>query len=173
MTASEAIGVELARRGAKLQVYGGPFLESHVVRGFVNPGQGRSILMWYAKDEEPPAFDEEGTHPKLFERRADKGQDWETAFYRSITRADGIVLVGGGNATKIAGQVAIGSRMPILALPAFGGAASKVWDSLSAGEDLPSRDGINTMARPWKDDSAARCVEALLSQSERRHLVAS
>lgn len=170
MKASEQIGAELARQGLKLLVYGGPFLEEHVVRGFIgaNPRQDRSVLMWYTKDNEPPAFPEEKTHPKQFERRADKGQDWETAFYRSLTKAEGIILIGGGNATKISGQVAIGSRMPILALPEFGGGAAKVWDTLSAGEDLPSRDDINTMARPWDDDSASRCVDSLLAQIKRR-----
>lgn len=58
--------------------------------------------------------------------------------------------------------------MPMLALAEFGGAAAKVWETLSAGEDLPSRDEINLMARPWADDSAAGCVEALFAQYARR-----
>src|SRR5262249_53383231 len=101
--AAEQLGSELAQRGARLLVYGGPFLEADVVRGFVagKPTEDHSILMWYTKDEEPPPFAEETSHPKLFERRSEKGADWETAFYRSILRADGIILVGGGNATKI------------------------------------------------------------------------
>src|SRR6478672_9686004 len=170
--AAEELGTELAQRGAKLLVYGGPYLESDVVRGFVagKPGTDHSVLMWYSKDQEPPAFVEETTHPKLFERRAEKGADWETAFYRSIARADGVILIGGGNATKISGQVAIGSRMAILALPEFGGAAAKVWETLSAGEDLPNRNEIDLMARPWSADSAVPCVKALFDQQERRRL---
>ena len=170
--AAEELGTELAQRGAKLLVYGGPYLESDVVRGFVagKPGTDHSVLMWYSKDQEPPAFVEETTHPKLFERKAEKGADWETAFYRSIARADGVILIGGGNATKISGQVAIGSRMAILALPEFGGAAAKVWETLSAGEDLPNRNEIDLMARPWSADSAVPCVKALFDQQERRRL---
>ena len=168
--AAEQLGTELAQRGARLLVYGGPFLEVDVVRGFVaaRPKQDHSILMWYTKDNEPPPFPEEASHPKLFLRRVERGADWEVAFYRAITRADGIILMGGGNATKISGQVAIGANMPILALSEFGGGAAKVWESLSAGEDLPTRDEIDLMARRWADDSAAACVKALLTQRDRR-----
>jgi hypothetical protein len=170
--AGEELGTELAQRGARLLVYGGPFLEADVVRGFVaaKPKEDHSILMWYTKDNEPPPFPEETTHPKLFLRRAERGADWEVAFYRAITRADGIILMGGGNATKISGQVGIGSRMPILALSEFGGGAAKVWESLSAGEDLPNRDEIDLMARRWSGNSAAACVKALLTQRDRRQV---
>jgi hypothetical protein len=168
--AAQELGTELAQRGAKLLVYGGPFLEADVVRGFVagKPAKDRSIIMWYTKDQEPPPFAEETSHPTLFERRSERGADWEIAFYRSITRADGVILIGGANATKISGQVAIGTRMPILSLAEFGGAAAEVWGTLSAGEDLPNRDDINLMARPWADGLAAACVSALFAQHERR-----
>lgn len=170
--AAEQLGGELARRGAKLLVYGGPFIESDTVRGFVTaaPLKDRSILMWYSKDQEPPPFPEEAKHPRLFDRRAERGTDWEVAFYRSIAHADGVILIGGGNATKISGQVAIGTRMPILALPEFGGAAAKVWATISAGEDLPTRKDIDQMASPWVDDSAKACVDCLVGQYQRRRL---
>jgi hypothetical protein len=169
-TAAEQLGAELARRGARLLVYGGPFLEADVVHGFVEgkPDEDRSILMWYTKEQEPPPFPEELNHPKLFDRRSERGSDWETAFYRSIARADGVILIGGCNATKISGQVAIGARIPILTLSEFGGAASKVWDTLSAGEDLPNRNEIDLMARPWNGDSAPACINALFAQIDRR-----
>jgi hypothetical protein len=168
--AAEELGTELAQRHARLLVYGGPFLEADVVRGFVagKPAEDHSILMWYSKDQEPQPFAEESTNPSLFERRSERGADWETAFYRSVARADGIILIGGGNATKISGQVAIGTRMPIVALAEFGGGAARVWETLSAGEDLPNRDEINLMARPWADGSAAACVKALFAQHARR-----
>lgn len=119
--------------------------------------------MWFTNGNEPPPFPEETSNPKLFLRRGEGGADWEVAFYRSITRADGIILMGGGNVTKILGQVAIGTRMPILALNEFGGGAAKAWESLSAGEDLPTRDEIDLMARRWSDDSASACIKVLSS----------
>lgn len=168
--AAEELGTELAQRGARLLVYGGPFLEADVVRGFVagKPAEDRCILMWYSKDQEPQPFAEEADHPNLFERHSERGADWEIAFYRAIARADGVILIGGGNATKICGQVAIGTRMPLLSLAEFGGAAKKVWETLSAGEDLPNRDEINLMAQPWTNGAAAACVKALFAQRDRR-----
>jgi hypothetical protein len=73
--AAEELGAELARRGARLLVYGGLFVEADVVRGFVaaKPPKDHSILMWYSKDQEPPPFPEEANHPSLFERRAERG----------------------------------------------------------------------------------------------------
>jgi hypothetical protein len=128
--------------------------------------------MRYTKGNDPPPFPEEATHPKLFRRHSERGADWEVAFYRAITRADGIILMGGGNATKISGQVAIGARIPILALAEFGGGAAKVWETLSAGEDLPTREEIDLMARPWGPESAAACVKALFAQHDRRSMAA-
>jgi hypothetical protein len=171
--AAEELGAELARRGARLLVYGGPYLESDVVRGFVgaNPEKDKSVLMYYTKNHEPPPFAEEQSHPKLFQRRTVGGDDWEIAFYRSITQADAVILIGGNNATMISGQVAIGARMGILALPEFGGAAARVWDTLSAGEDLPTREELDLMASPWSNDSASECVDALFAQKQRRELI--
>jgi len=168
--AAEELGRELARRHARLLVYGGPFLEADVVRGFVlgKPAEDRCIFMNYSREYEPEPFPEETSNPKLFERRSEKGADWEVAFYRSVGRADGIILLGGGNATKIAGQVAIGTRMPILALPQFGGGAAKVWETLSAGEDLPTREDINLMARRWTEGVATEWVRSLFAQHQRR-----
>jgi hypothetical protein len=171
--AAEELGAELARRGARLLVYGGPFLEADVVRGYVagKPAEDRSILMWYSQDQEPSPFSEEKDRPKLFQRRLEKGADWEVAFYRSVARADGIILMGGGTATKISGQVAIGTRMPILTFAEFGGGARKVWETLSAGEDLPNRSETNLMAEAWVDGAAAACVDALYAQIRRRKAV--
>src|SRR3954453_2766199 len=164
--AAEELEAEFARRAFKLLVYGGPFIESDFVRGYVSaaPPKDRSIVMWYSKDQEPPPFPEEAKHPRLFDRRAERGTDWEVAFYRSVAHANGVVLVGGGDATKISGQVAIGIRMPLPALAEFGGAAAKVWGTLSAGEDLPNRADIDLMASPWGSDWAAACVASLLAQ---------
>ena len=170
--AAEELGAELAKRGARLLVYGGPFIEADVVRGFVagKPREDHSVVMCYSLDQAPPAFPEETSHPKLFRRRSERGADWQIAFYRSIASAEAVILIGGGESVKIVGQLAIGTRMPILSLPEFGGGAARVWGSLSAGEDLPSRDEINLMARPWGEGAAADCVSALYAQESRRRL---
>lgn len=168
--AAEQLGAELARRGARLLVYGGPFIESDVVRGFVaaKPNTDRCILKWYTKGHEPPPFPEEAMATKLFQARIEQGVEWETAFYRSVTRADGIILVGGATATKIVGQIAIGSRIPLLCLQDFGGGAADVWNTLSSGEDIPTRTEISTMAQSWGSDSAVECINVLFAQIARK-----
>ena len=147
--AAKQIGAELAKAGARLLVYGGPFLESDVISGYVaaKPIQDHCIELRYSTQNVPPPFAEEKTNTKLFDRRPENSADWEVAFYRAIMLADGIILMGGGNATKISGLVAIGNKMPIIALSKFGGGACKVWESLSAGEDLPTRSEIEMMAK--------------------------
>src|SRR5262249_17937613 len=101
--AAEEIGAEFAQRGARLLVYGGPFLEADVVRGFVagKPNKDHVIVKCYSEDQKPPLFVEEVTHNRLFEPQAGKGAEWEIAFYRSITRACGFVNIRGANATTI------------------------------------------------------------------------
>ena len=42
--AAQELGAELARRGARLLVYGGPFLEAEVVRGFVAGNQIKIVV---------------------------------------------------------------------------------------------------------------------------------
>ena len=88
--AAEKIGTELARRGARLLVYGGPFLETDVVRGFVagKPSADRSILMWYTQGNEPPAFAEEDKQPRLFERRPEFGKAMHVALFRIDQASD-------------------------------------------------------------------------------------
>jgi hypothetical protein len=57
-------------------------------------------------------------------------------------------------------------------LAEFGGAASQVWNTLSAGEDLPNREEIDAMARPWSSDSPAASMDALLAQRDRQLVIA-
>jgi hypothetical protein len=168
--AAEELGAALARQGAKLLVYGGPYLETDVVRGYVaaGPKTDKCIRMWYTAGNAPIKFPEEDNHPGLFERTIETGVDWEVAFYRSITTADGIILMGGNNATKISGQIAIGFKIPIITLSQFGGGAAKVRDTLSVGTDLPTREELALMASPWTKESAVKCVEALVNQYERK-----
>ena len=60
--AAEQLGAELARRRTRLLVYGGPFLEAHVVRGYVaaNPTheftKGGDISWWWRDLRNDPRF---------------------------------------------------------------------------------------------------------------------
>ena len=114
-------------------------------------------------------FPEESTNPKLFKRVNERGVDWEVAFYRSITRADGIILMGGGNATKISGQVAIGSRMPILSLSSFGGGAAKSVGN-AFGRRRPAKTGRDCAGwqSPGAKNQPRNALKALFDQHARK-----
>ena len=91
------------------------------------------------------------------------------SFYQSLHEVDGVLLLGGGDSTKIAGLVAMGHRIAILALAVFQGQATRIWEALRPGRDLPSADEISLMARPnWTSDTAVECARALQSQLFRR-----
>jgi hypothetical protein len=172
---ARALGAELAKQSCSLMVYSGSdkFIEADVVAGFVqaNPSSAQSIVLRYPQRSARGEFPQEKTHSKLFKPEADRSDDWQASFYRSVATADGVLLIGGERSTLIAGQVAVGARIPLVAVAASGGAAAQVWKTLSAGEDLPTRDEQTLMGQPWMDGSAAACVKALLDQRRRRYAV--
>jgi hypothetical protein len=98
---------------------------------------------------------------------------WEVSFYRSLADSDGVILMGGANSTSIAGQVAIGARIPILVLERTGGSASTVWKTIAPGIDLPTIDEHARMARSVTAESVSGWVDALEAQRRRRYAVES
>jgi hypothetical protein len=173
---ANSIGAEIARRGCRLLVYDSDnkFIEGEAVSGFAGAAQGTrgSIVVRQPQTREPKLFPEEATKPDLFERRVDTNDQWEVSFYRSIADdADGVVLIGGANSVLIAGQVAIGARVPLVALEKSGGAASSVWRSLRPEVDLPTLDEHARMAHGLTPDAVSRWVASLLDQRKRRFRV--
>jgi len=171
--AAEALGRELATAGLRILVYSSSaeFLEGDIVRGYVASrlAARRSVQVRYPLHGQKPAFPEQETNSEVFDWRPDHSQDWEMSFYRSLYEVDGILLMGGGDSTMIAGLVAMGHGIAMLSLAKFGGKAAKVWEALQPGRDLPSADEISLMARPgWTDNEAAECVGVLRNQISRR-----
>jgi hypothetical protein len=171
--AAEALGRELAKAGLRILVYssGTEYLEGCTVRGYVasRVAARRSIQVRYPLHGQKPAFPEQETHGEVFDWRPDHSQDWEMSFYQSLNEVDGILLMGGGDSTMIAGLVAMGHGIAMLPLAGFGGKATKVWEALRPGRDLPSADEISLIARPgWTDDQAAECAKALKDQIARK-----
>jgi len=174
--AARLIGVALAKKRCGLIVYDARFIEADVVRAYVaeNPqpsDSGPPIVIRQPHADQIVPFPEEQTHPALFDRVADSSGRWEVSFYRSLAAADGLILIGGANSTAIAGQVAIGARVPVLALMKSGGAAETVWRTISPGIDLPNGNEHARMADDPSEPAATRWVEALESQRRRRYAV--
>lgn len=172
------IGAALARSGHGLIVYDARFIEAEVVSAYVAAGpkaaeEGAPIVVRQPIGAGVEAFAEERTNPTLFERVADSSGRWEVAFYRSLADADGVVLIGGGNSTNVAGQVAIGARVPVLALMRSGGAAEMVWKTIAPGVDLPTANEHARMADVADEKAGTAWTDALKKQRRRRFAVES
>jgi hypothetical protein len=175
---AKSLGAELAKRGHGLVVYDAAFIEADVVEGYVSATQNATpavapIIIRQPQDGKFAPFKEEATHPALFERRADKTGLWEVSFFRSLADSDGLILVGGAYSTSVAGQVAIGARIPILALERSGGSARTVWKTIAPGIDLPSIAEHAHMARDASPAMVASWIDGLEAQRRRRYAVES
>jgi len=99
----------LAKAGMRILVYssGEDFLEGPIVRGYIESQVAAtgSIQVRYPFTGAKPAFPEQQAHRRMFDWRPDDSPDWETSFYRSLNEVDGILLLGGGSSTLIAGLV--------------------------------------------------------------------
>jgi hypothetical protein len=176
--AAEDLGAELARRGCRILVFSNEpsFIESDVIRGYMSADvnkEPKAIQVRY-----PPQlykqFPGETDHDELFDRQP-QGSEWEVAVYPWLAAADGILLIGGGYTTKVAGLIAIGAKTPMIALAGLGGAAEKVHEQLRQDRrSIANEDELNLMAQQgWSSTSAARCVDALLNQQARKKMIES
>src|SRR5215468_1599943 len=170
--AAEQLGRELAKAGFRILVYGSDsaYLEAPVVKGYVGSqvAKNGSIQVRYPLHGQKPSFPEQQTHAKVFDFRPDSSPNWEISFYQSLSEVQGMILMGGGQSTMIAGLVAMGHRIAILALAAFDGTASEVWKALRSGRDLPTYEEISLMASPdWSPEFAADAIRVLQGQIER------
>ena len=171
--AAEALGRELAKLGIRILVYssGPDFLEGRIVSGYIasKVAARRSVQVRYPLHGQKPSFPEQAAHGEVFDWRPEHGEDWEISFYQSLNDVDGILLMGGGDSTLIAGIVALGHGIAMLPLAGFGGKATAVWGALRPGRDLATADEISLMARPtWSDDDAAEYARALRDQITRK-----
>jgi hypothetical protein len=169
--AAAAIGHELALRGFRIVVFSSlpEYIEHAVVRGFVDSGRARprSILIRgrYGADAE---FEQLRQHPEYFAWYPEPTNDWEVSFYRSLLSVDGVLLIGGGRSTFIAGLLAISRQIAIAPVAAFGAAAERVWRRLKGEHAYATEEDIATLAQPWQSTSAQAIVSTLLAQCERR-----
>jgi hypothetical protein len=169
--AAEQLGGELAGAECRILVYSSAFIEAEVVRGFVGAktAPAKSIQVRFPAGTAAASFPEFENNPELFDFQSDPHPEWEASFYRSLREANGVLLLGGGASTFITGHIALGYRIPLIAVATFGGAAAQVWKTIVPGQDLPSREDTDLMARPrWSAAAAGECVRSLLGQHERR-----
>lgn len=172
VSASRAIGHELAVAGCDLVVFSSDvaYVEKDVVEGYLAAAVGDGRVIVRAPHDVAVGFD---VSPKVAERiqvEPDPAGDWETSYYRSVFNADGIIVIGGGRSTRIAGVIAVAVRIPVVAVAGFGAGASIVWQHLCKHVNDATADDLHLMGRPWTDASASRLVASLLAQRVRRQM---
>lgn len=174
--AAKHLGYALADRGCGIIVYSADseYIEGDVVSGFIESekAQPDSILVVYARKSPQPQFKEQAVKPACFKFKMDSNHSWEVSFYRSLLRADGVTVIGGGQSTFVAGILAVTSNLPVVALEAYGGAASGVWELLSPSEAVLTQDEKDAMAEGSASPVwAGKVVDSLLAQIARRKLI--
>ncbi|MFT3894845.1 MAG: hypothetical protein QM730_24715 [Anaerolineales bacterium] len=167
--AAELLGQALAASGFHIVVYASypHMLEVDVVKGFCSAknAEADSIHVYYSQKYGRPSFHEESTAPALFKFYPDSRDDWEISFYHSLSAVDGILILGGGHSTLVAGLVAIGHKKPIVACSGFGGAGQKIWDAIPTLDTVVSLDDKFLMAEQrWSPQLAEKLVKLLQKQ---------
>jgi hypothetical protein len=171
--AAELLGTTLGARGYRIIVYSAEpgFIESDVVKGFVKSSKGHKelIVVHYPTGQRgPEGFAEYLRNREMFEQQQYDSDSWEIAFYRSLSKADGLVLFGGGRSTLIAGVVALTYRVPLVALARYGGHALTVWRAIERGKDLPTEKDVQDMAREGSPEIVKEWIKSLETQFETR-----
>ncbi|MFB6889768.1 hypothetical protein ACFCX4_10690 [Kitasatospora sp. NPDC056327] len=175
--ACRQLGRELARVGCDLAVFSSKpkYVEQHVVTGYAEawePGSAGKVVGFAPRHRslefELPA---ESALPVHVVR--DTSGEWEVGYYRTLMEADGVLLVGGGQSTRVAGIVAMAQQVPVLPVAAFGGGAGEVRVNLDKVRNDALEGDIAVMGEDWSASSAERLVASLLGQIERRRLRAA
>ncbi|MEU5317636.1 hypothetical protein AB0G67_13055 [Streptomyces sp. NPDC021056] len=170
--ACRQLGRELARAGCDLAVFSSSaeYIETDVVAGYADacteaePGRVAAFPPRHSDVDFalPP-----DAHVRV-EILRDSSGEWEVAFYHTLLTCDGVLLMGGGQSTRVAGIIALSQRLPLVSVAAFGGGAGQVWINFDKVRNDADDSDIRLMGDNWSSVSAARLIACLLRQRERR-----
>ncbi|MFJ2008302.1 hypothetical protein [Streptomyces chartreusis] len=170
--ACRLLGRELARAGCDVAVFSSrpTYIERDVVHGYAEActAEAPGRVAAYPPRHRDVDFALPSGSCVTLDLVRDTSGEWEVAYYRTLLEADGVLLVGGGQSTRIAGIIALSQRIPVLPVAAFGGGAGQVWVNLDKVRNDAGDDDIALMGDDWRPGSAARLVACLLAQRRRR-----
>lgn len=88
---------------------------------------------------------------------------WFMAHVLALDAANAVVTIGGGNSTRIAGKIAAGRGVPVLAVRTFGGTSRELYDHLSTlyHHQYGLRAAMDSSLENWRDSSAETVVNLL------------
>ncbi|WP_327750008.1 hypothetical protein [Streptomyces europaeiscabiei] len=170
--ACRELGQELALAGCDLAVFSSKstYIEADVVHGYAegtdaqNPGR---VAAYPPRHREVSFALPEGSSVTLDTYRDTSGE-WEVAYYRTLLNCDGVLMVGGGQSTRVAGIIAMAQGIPVLPVAAFGGGAREVWINLDKVRNHADDEDIALLGRDWSPDNAARLTASLMRQRTRQ-----
>ena len=170
--ACRQLGRELARAGCDLAVFSSSseYIETDVVAGYADacteaePGRVAAFPPRHSDVDFGLAPD---AHASL-EILRDSSGEWEVAFYHTLLNCDGVLLMGGGQSTRVSGIIALAQRLPLVTVAAFGGGAGQVWINFDKVRNDADDSDIRLMGDNWSSVSASRLIACLLRQRERR-----
>jgi hypothetical protein len=170
--ACREIGRELARSGCDLLIFSGKpkYAESPVAAGYVEAVTGQQPGRIVVRPARHQKFELDVPDASAVEVHLarDTSGEWEVTFYRSILAADGVLLVGGGQSTRVVGIVALAQGVPVLPVAAFGGGAGQVWVNLEREPKPVAKKDLELLGAPWSANSAAVLVGYLHREMRRR-----
>jgi len=170
--ACRLLGKELARAGCDLAVFSSKptYIERDVVHGYAeactSDAPGR-VAAYPPRHRDAEFALPEGSCVTVDMVRDTSGE-WEVSYYRTLLESDGVLLVGGGQSTRVAGIIAMSQRIPLLPVAAFGGGAAQVWVNLDKVRNDADDGDIALMGDDWRPGSASRLVACLMAQRRRR-----
>ncbi len=168
--ACQALGDSLAKAQMRLLVWSSDpqFIEIEVVKGYLATENvlKHSVLCVWNRDY-APSFPHQHAENNAIQLKQSHHNDWEIGFYESIKQeADGVVLLGGGTTTLVAGLVAASWGKALFTTPHFHGKAAMLYrwmhtnSSVVASSPVAGED-IDSMSQPWDPQA---CVESLRRQ---------
>jgi hypothetical protein len=167
--ACREIGAALAEARCDLLLFSSKprYVEADVFLGYASAGQGGTVVV------KPPQhavveFKMPGGSSTEVRVEHDPSGEWELPYYRSMMDCDGVVIVGGGQSSRIAGVFALLHGVPVLPVAAFGGGAVQVRTNLGTVRNDALDTDIALLGRPWTSGLATELVAALLGQVQRR-----
>jgi hypothetical protein len=169
--AARALGSAIARHGHSVVIGSDSpnTVDLYIVEGMNSRKGSHEVIVVRpesisANDPEAPRreypFVDGKEFPNIKFRHKLRKSFWGVAHFQAIAEADCLIVLGGGDGTSLAGLSASALRKPVVAIPAFGGAAEHVWPDVSQYYAAASiNDDQKSALRLWQPESADIAVE--------------